>query len=275
MPLFDAPKSGNPRPNWSQMSLDYKLMFAWHGCMMFLFIAGGAFTLRQEITVATILLVVLVTISMRNRRASNWHWAGAEPKQRLTAAGTILATGFFLFAASPLFPPSNPNALPWYLAGLGIGTMNFLIALRLVRSTQSEFLADCQGAASPPAAPEPPAMQTDPNWKRILRGAYSVAFFLVWLNFLVFFYISGKTFRDGLPAPTATHTDPMTQHGHTVYVTHDQKILADRLMLVAMTGIPAVLATGAILHFLVGVKIFDNTPTLRESLNRKSTNASS
>jgi hypothetical protein len=36
-----------------------------------------------------------------------------------------------------------------------------------------------------------------------------------------------------------------------------------------MIGVPSVIAAGAILHFLMGVKLSPNAPTLEEYWNRK------
>jgi len=41
-------------------------------------------------------------------------------------------------------------------------------------------------------------------------------------------------FRDGSPVPTPTQTEAVIEHGKTVYVTRNQKILPDRLELYAL-----------------------------------------
>jgi hypothetical protein len=48
MPLFNTPKSENYPRKWSEMSLDFKLMFVWQGFMMILFMRGSNFTIRQD-----------------------------------------------------------------------------------------------------------------------------------------------------------------------------------------------------------------------------------
>jgi hypothetical protein len=52
------------------MSLDFRLMFVYHGCMMVLFIAGQGLSVKQE-SLLTILLVILVTISVRHRKVTS------------------------------------------------------------------------------------------------------------------------------------------------------------------------------------------------------------
>lgn len=269
MPLFDPPKGRDYPRQWKDMSLEFKLMFVYHGCMMVLFITAGAFTLRQELTFTVALVFVLTSVSIRNRRSAGWRWQGLRTKNLLAAAGGIALMGLFLYAATPLFPPSNPRFLPWFLAGFGIGTFNVLQALRLVHSSEAAFLADCHE----PDAQIEQATQAEPSspqWHRVLRATYNLLLLLVWLDFVAFFYYSGAAFRDGSRVPTPTHTEAVTEHGKTVYITHEQKGISDRLESVAFVGIPSVIAGGLLLHFLVGVKLYPNTPTLQEFLARKS-----
>jgi hypothetical protein len=269
MALFGPPKAGDYPKQWKDMSLEFKLMFVYHGCMMVLFITGGALTLRQEFEFTVVLVFVLATLSIRHRRSAGWRWQALETKNLLMAVGGIALMGVFLYAATPLFPPSNPRFLPWYLAGFGIGTFNVLQALRLVHPSEAAFLADCHEPDSQ-TVQATPSEPTEPQWRRVVRATYRLLFFLVWLGFLAFFYYSGAAFRDGSPVPTPTQTDAVTQHGKTVYITHAQKILCDRLESSAFVGIPLVLVGGFVLHFLMGVKLFPNTPTLRELLAKRS-----
>jgi len=267
MALFDMPKREDYPKRWKDMSLELKLMFVYHACMMVLFIAGGAFSLRQELTLTGVLLAVLVAISMRHRRSANWRWQSTKSMNLPGAAASVVLTGALLFAATPLFPPSNPRFLPWYLAGFGIGTFNVLQALRFVHPSEMAFLADCHepaGQIEQPFQIEP----TDQRWHRILRTAFSIIFLIVWLEFVAFFYYSGVAFRDGSPIPITSKSEAVTEHGKTVYITRDQKIVWDRLESFAFTGIPSVIVGGFFLHFLVGVKLFPNAPTLREYLTR-------
>jgi hypothetical protein len=76
---------------------------------------------------------------------------------------------------------------------------------------------------------------------------------------VTFFYLHGKAIRNGSPAPTATQTDPISEHGGAVYVTHKEKVLDDCLLTISMIGVP-VIAAGAILHFLMGVKLSFRMP---------------
>jgi hypothetical protein len=48
--MFDAPSQRYPK-KWKEMSLDFKRVFAHHGCMMALFIAGQTLSVREEILV--------------------------------------------------------------------------------------------------------------------------------------------------------------------------------------------------------------------------------
>ena len=267
MAIFEGPNAGGYPKQWKDMSLELKLMFVYHGCMMALFVIGGTFSLLQELTFTAMLLAVLASVSMRHRRSANWRWQGITAKNLVSVAANAALMGILLYAATPLFPPSNPRFLPWYLAGFGIGTFNVLQALRFVHPSEAAFLADCHERTSqvdPWAQIEP----SDPLWHRIVRATFSIAFLIVWLEFAVFFYYSGKAFRDGSSVPTPAKSEAVTEHGKTDYIARDQKILWDRLESFAFTGIPSVIVSSFLLHFLVGVKLFPNTPTLRELLAR-------
>ena len=74
--------------------------------------------------------------------------------------------------------------------------------------------------------------------------------------------------KNGSPEPKATQAEPLEAHGKTVYVIPTDKRRVDALLPVLWVGIPLVLVSGAILHFLVGVKLFPNSPTLPEYQNR-------
>jgi hypothetical protein len=153
----------------------------------------------------------------------------------------------------------NPDFFPWYLFGFGIGLMNAFSSIGLVRQSESQFMADCHTTATQVPAAAPTPEPADPAWQRFLRGAFTLAFMAVWLTGVTFFYLHGKAIRNGSPVPTATQTDPITEHGGTVYVTHKEKVLDDCLLTISMIGVP-VIAAGAILHFLMGVKLSFRMP---------------
>jgi hypothetical protein len=58
-----------------------------------------------------------------------------------------------------------------------------------------------------------------------------VVFMLVWVAGVASFYFSGTAFKNGSPEPTATQTQPLTDHGKTVYVTPTEKQRVDELQL--------------------------------------------
>lgn len=263
MALFGPPKNEDYPRKWKDKSLDFKLMLVYHGCMMLLFITGGTFTTRQELFIAASLVVVLTVLSLRHRSEIGWKWEGVKTKDLAVALGSGALLVFFLHAATPQFPASNPRFFPWYLAGFGIGAFNILTILKLVRSSEAQLLADCRDTPSEPRQ-EPKTGPSEPRWHRVARGIFSCLFMLVWLEGVASFYYHGKVFSGGSPTPTATQTDPISDHGNTVYVTHAQKLQLDRMEVMMFTGIPAILLSGFVLHFLVGVKLFPNTPTLAE-----------
>jgi hypothetical protein len=267
MALFDQPTTQHPR-QWKDMSRDFKSMFVYHGAMMVLFITGSAFSYKQELSVAGVIIAVLIAISLRHRHESSWHWRRPAAKNILAAGGVIVAIPIFLYVASREFSPLNPQFTPWFLAGLGIGLFQLLSALHLVRASEAEFQADCLEVRET-AAPSAPSIPIDPVWKRAVRALYYVAFMAVWLGGMTFFYFYGVTTHHGSPVATVTQTEPINEHGNSIFVTPDEKLRVDRWETVMTVGIPSILASGFIIHFLFGVKLFNNAPTLAEWLARK------
>jgi hypothetical protein len=266
--MFDPPTQRYPK-KWKEMSLDFKLMFVYHGSMMVLFIAGQNLSVSQEILLTSFLVVVLVAISLRHRRLTNWRWPPVRPSNVFWALFGAVAIAFFLFSATPLFPPSDHRILPWYLAGLGIGVFGILTSLRVVDASEADFLSHCRiidqygrEFERPSELPQP--KESEPNWKKMIRGIYTVVFLLLWTVGVASFFFFGTAFRSGSPIPTATQAEPLTDHGKTVYVTRAEKQRINYFQLASGVGIPIILVSAVVLHFLVGVKLFPNAPTLSE-----------
>ncbi|MEQ1819421.1 MAG: hypothetical protein ABL871_12500 [Terricaulis sp.] len=233
------------------MSTDYKLMFAFHGCMMVLFLVGGALSVNVELAIAAALLGLATLVSILHRRQAGWRWRGVGIKEVLSALFGVVLVVLFLGATTPLASPTNPRMLPWFLAGAGIGLFGLLTSLKLVRFSQAEFLADCTDQQEREAI----ADEGEVGWRRLLHWIYSALFLGVWLIFVAFFYLFGREMRDGSPAPTATQTMPLTNHGETVYIAAQAKQLIDVLQAASFTGIPAIMVLGAVLHFGFGVRV--------------------
>jgi hypothetical protein len=268
MALFDPPSLNYPT-RWKDFSLDNKLGFVYFGCMTVLFANGDALSVKQELLATMILVAILLSLSVRYRRRMNWRWPGVQTKGVLTALGILAVAGIFDFAATPLFSPSDPSFLPWHLVGLGGAVFGALCALRIVQLSKSDFLRECEavGAAdfhAQSTAETIPVVPTDPFWKRATRAVYGIVFLLVWLAGVASFYYFGVAFRDGSSRATPTQTEPLNNHGQIVYVQHSQKVLIDFLQKIMFIGFPSVFVSGLILHFLLRVRLFPNTPTLQE-----------
>jgi hypothetical protein len=159
------------------------------------------------------------------------------------------------------------------LAGFGIGLFGILQALKVVYPSEAEFPSNCKiidqyGREIEPIQERSPAQPSGPAWKRVTKTTYTVVFMLLWICGVASFYFFGAAFKGGSPEPTATQTEPLEDHGKTVYVTPTEKQRVHALQLVSWVGVPVVLISGAILHFVMGVKLFPNAPTLSEYLNR-------
>lgn len=262
----------NPK-TWKDMSVDYRLFFVFHGSMMVLMMVGGELSLRQEVFIVTGLVAILLAISMKHRERSNWHWPGIGGKDVLSAIGAAVTVAFFLFAVTPLFPPFSARILPWYLAGANIGMFGILSALKLVYGSEVNFLLHCTtvnqyGQEIPLLSEIPKPKLVEAAWKKVARGIYFVAFVLVWIAGVASFYLTGVSLKNGSPVPTPTQTEPLADHGKTVYITPAEKQRIDRLQMVSWMAIPVVLS-GLPLHFIAGVKLFGDAPTLPEYFRKK------
>ena len=107
----------------------------------------------------------------------------------------------------------------------------------------------------------------EPSWKRVTTVMYTAVFTLMWVCGVASFYFFGTAFKNGSSEPTATQTEaPRRPWQNSVRAPERQRVHV--LQLVSWVSVPAILITGAVLHLLVGEKLFPNTPTLAEFLNR-------
>jgi hypothetical protein len=254
---------------WGEMSLDFKLMFLYHGSMMAMFILGGKLSQKTELVITFVLISTLAAVSQKHRREAGWRWHKPGRREFAFAALGLPLAAVFLYAATPLFPPKEPTFLPWYLAGCGIFAFNALSTLNVVRLSKADFQKDCNDEALHAGATPLQQSETEVPWKKIVRWAFSIFSFAVMLDFCVFFYYFGVCFKNGSPTPTISRTEPLSDHGVTRFVKRDEKEIIDWLQMTSMGGIPTVMVTGALLHFIVGIKLLEGTPTLREWLERR------
>jgi len=174
------------------------------------------------------------------------------------------------FACRPMFPFFERGCLGWYLAGVDIALFNILDSLRVVQSSEADFLKFCgPPKLSAGEGPQSASSADEPFWQRAARAIFGVVSAAVVIEFLAFFYFFGVYFRNGAPNPTPTQTEHLINLGWMVYITPVQKHLLDRLKTRFSICLPAIIGLTLFLHFIVRVKLLSNTPTLREILDRK------
>ena len=253
------PHDDFPYPrDWSQMAVDFKLMFGFHITMMVLMVAGGRVAIPVELTIAGLVLVGALIIATMARFRAGWRWPGAGLKELAIAALGVALVGVFAFSMTPLMLPLTSSGLPWMMAVGAIGLFGLLKALRLASLSQAEFLAQC---GDPQVVSHARVVQ-GPAWKRVVATAYSTAFVCIWLVGVASFYFHGRGMRDGAAAPQGDRTLPLVNHGQTVFVSpHDMQIIST-LQTAMFVGIPIVMMIGVVLHFGLGIKVFGpNTKT--------------
>ena len=242
---------------WSEMSFEFKGMFAYHLSITVMVIASGWLTPIEETLIAAALMLAIAVASFIRRLRHEWHWQGVTA---LRAAGAVLVAvlmGYFLFATSGLALQAQGLELdrpyawsPFILAGLGIGVFTVLNVLRITHLSEKAFREECGDQGLQPKPAPPP----EPRWKVITRYAFAAAFIAVWLGGVTFFYVHDRTFRSGAPTPTAEQTVAFTNKGVTVYVTPAEKRLVDQLQGFMFIGIPAMLATAFFLQFVLKIR---------------------
>lgn len=239
MSLFGSPKDQPKR--WSEYSLDFKLVFAIQIALMGLWIASSTnrFSLREEFAIYGALLACAAAISAWARVKSGWQWPGIGPLNLLKALAAVVFGGLFQFASTPLFPPFDPQALPWYLAGVNIVIFGVLAALNLVKRSRDD------------AKDESAQFSREPSWKPIIRATIAIGFVIVWLSFVGFIYFFGTAYTNGSSHPTALQTVPLDNHGAVRYVTPAEKARFEPLERISMVGIQAILVTVLILDVLL------------------------
>lgn len=255
MNLFEPSKTSYPK-SWVDMSFEFRLMFVYHGSMMLLMVLGGAISAGLEAAIAAALLAVFAVLSARRRQAMGWRWGGAGLKGVLGAVLAVALVAFFLFAVTPLFPPFNAQALPWYLAGVGIGLFNVLQSLKFVHLAEADYVADCRAASQPEVVARASTEAAEPQWKTTVLWLFRAAFLGVWLVGVSSFYFFGVGMRSGSPTSTATQSEQLVDHGRVVFVTKEEKAMIDNLQAGMMIGIPSLLVLGLICQFGLGVKVF-------------------
>lgn len=265
--MFELDDKKLPK-TWKEISFDFKLFFVFHGCMMVLFVVGRLFPIHLLIGIVGVLLFVLAGLSVHHRVKSDWRWPGIGVKGLLSAVFSIALGLFFLGAVTPRISPLDPAFFPWFAAGGGIILFWVLSSLKIVFRSESEFQSHCGDQRQKKAEPARPLSEA--SWKKAVRTAFFLYFFAVWIAGVSFFWKFNIVFRDGTPEPTHEGTETLTDHGKTVYITAEEKRIVSLLEYSMMIGIPSALLLGALIHFIVGVKLFPNTPTLAEKMRRTS-----
>ena len=233
---FDPPKTKYPG-SWADYSLEYKCMFVFFLGTMFMSLLSRQISAQFELLLAVTLIFSFIALSIRHRRTFGWRWNGIRTNDLLAAAFTVFVFIFFLYYTlpPPLFGPFNPLFLPWELGVIAMGSFFVLQHLKLVEYSESAFRESCgrgpELSTSAGSASEP----LEAPWKRLVRGVYTIAFLLWWVI--------------GVARP------------------HFLMIFPPGAMVAAFV----VLFIGAfIIHFVLGVPLLPNYPTLEEIRERRS-----
>jgi len=267
--MFNFDEDPMPR-RWADMALDYKLVFGLHGVAMVLFVTGGLLNVPLELAIIAVAVSAAAAAAVVVRLRTGWRWSGEKPKDWLLALISPLAAVIMVFVASNEMSSATKIFLPWGFAAANIGLFWMLYRLHILRASKKAFDADCRGEKL-----EPPGRPAEPDWVRIVRVVYSVAFVAVWLEFMAFFYFDTSGLRSGSATMTATKTWALSDHGAIVYVSAAQGATIQWLGTIAFVCMPIAILSGFFLHYVLGVRLFNapsgNRPAWLARITRTST----
>lgn len=242
---------------WSEMSFEFKGMFAYHLSMMVMMLAGRSLAFIEQIAIAAGIAMIVTVASVVRRLRHKWRWQGLTPLRSAGAVLMVVLMAYFVFASaggalqSQGFALNRPFALgAWVLGAAGLGLFMVLNILRITHLSEKVFLEECGDQALEPTPAPPP----EPRWKSITKYVFAAAFLAVWLGAVTFFYINDRTLRSASPVPTVEQTVPMNNKGVTVYVKPAEMRLRDQLQGFMFIGIPAAIATAFFLHFVLRIR---------------------
>jgi hypothetical protein len=109
----------------------------------------------------------------------------------------------------------------------------------------------------------------DPLWKTVTRRVLIGLGIILFLSLFATFLAQDNIFQSGSRIATAAQPVKLTNKSKTVFISGSDKVVYDRLTLVFF-AIPSYAGLLLIIHFFVGVKVFDNLPTLAELKARRS-----
>jgi hypothetical protein len=274
MPFFDAPSTNYPK-RWSEYSLDFQIFYVWEISLFALIFLSGTGALKMVPAplfeaVLALWFLVLLGVSIHNRRQKDWRWRGLSRSDWLkTGFGAALMI-VFLYVFSQGLLPLKSLTLPMFLFALSIVVFNILTSLRVLQFSEIDFLQSCGDNIVSPVISDVAIVPSEPKWKRAVRGIYSVLFILVWLEGMAFFYVHQKYTHEGSRKPTATQTESVNEHGTLIYLTHEKMRINNALMTMMMVGIPGMIFGGLFLHFVAGVPMFRNMPASRGLFGERS-----
>jgi hypothetical protein len=263
MSLFDDPGPSS-RVRWRDASLDFKLLFVWAGAMFALIVAtdfraSTGVSFQTEILAIAAFALSLISISLWYRTKMGWHWPGMTRVDVAITALCIAGMAIFYFVFFQPVKFIDQKTLPEILFVGGIVVYNLLGTTNWLQHTNAQFLACCR-VATITEEESTPTTPIDPVWKRIIRGAFYIWFIVVWLEAMSFFYVHEHFLSTSTLVPTSTHTEQITEHGGTTYVTASEKSVDDLLKGGMAIGIPSVFALGFFFHLVLRIRIFSNLP---------------
>ncbi|PKA10849.1 hypothetical protein CH372_17350 [Leptospira meyeri] len=263
--------NSNSFPNqWKDYSLDYKCMFIYHGFMMILFILGDKISINIQFTIVALLLISIILFSIKYRIRIRWKWPGVEVKNTIYAIMIIILGLFFFFSSINSFPPFKSQTFPWYSAGFGIILFQVLNVLNITAYYKDKFELKTDKTANFIKFENSPLKENQNDNVNVSFIKYLIYFFsfFLWVTGISYFWlrdrISHNDNSEGIAKFIIEITNKFSKFLGITNTSPDvflKSILSYGIILLSISIF--------IIHFIFGIKIISNVPTIKEYLRKK------
>ncbi|MCW7490976.1 hypothetical protein [Leptospira meyeri] len=264
-------ENSNSFPNqWKDYSLDYKCILIYHGFMMILFLFGDKISISIQITIVALLLISIIIFSIKYRIRIRWNWPGVEVKNTFYAVIIITLGLFFFFSSINSYPLFKSQSFPWYAAGFGIILFQVLNVLNITAYSKEKFELKSDKTENVKKIENSTLIENRNDSVNVSFVKYLIYIlsFLLWVTGISYFWLRDRISNND-------NSDDFTK-----FITEITNIFSKLLGIENSSPdifLKSILSYGIILlsisifiiHFIFGIKIISNIPTIKEYLRKK------
>ncbi len=251
---------------WENFSMDFKLIFVYHGFIMALLLISRIVPVEIQLAFVVLLFLILVYRSVKHRIENRWSWPGLEIKKIPFTVFSASMVLFFFLQNYNSSPPSDPTFFPWYAAGLVMFFYTVMIGLNISTLSRKTFESQCEGRK----VVVKPELQREEGiiLEKLIIKIYHLASTSVIIMMIAYAWLSDRsTVEDRNSGVTKAIIDSLEFLAGFIGKSIDkgpEKFFEGILLYWA----PVVIAAGFIIHYILGIKVFGDSPTLKELMNK-------